>query len=109
MSAVKRLLAVSLFALAACGGTDATAPEQGGVLFKVDALTCVGTGSITFFIDGSAVGTQTLSGGQESQTFITTVGDHAVGARENGGTGYVWPTQTITVVAKQIRTELLTC
>lgn len=47
--------------LVGCGGDDGpTGPALGTLFFKVDELTCTGTGTIEFFIDGTSRFTQTL-------------------------------------------------
>lgn len=93
---------------AGCSGDGISGPSSGSVLFKIDAQTCTGSGTITFFIDGSAVGTETLSTGATSKAYTTTAGQHIVGARE-GTSGYTWPSQTVTVPAGSTYTALLEC
>lgn len=105
-------LPVVLLVLAACGGSDATSPAKGSVVFKIDALTCTGTASIDLFIDGTQVGTETLSAGGSSKAYTATTGTHAVAARTTNATansGRTWPTTTATVPANGTYTALLTC
>ena len=88
---------------------DTTAPAVGTLYFKVDALTCSGTGTIEFFIDGTSRFTQTMSAGQTSQGTSVTAGSHTAGARETTVGGYVWPTQNVTVPANASYAAILTC
>lgn len=116
---MKRLIAVlSLVAvIAACGG-DSTGPSApppppppptGALYFRVDALTCSGSGTIEFFIDGTSRFTQTLSAGQTSQGTTVVAGPHTAGARETIQAGYTWPTQQVSVPANGSYTAILTC
>lgn len=102
-------LGLAAAVLLGCGGDKATAPQTGEVIFKIDALTCTGTSSILFFVDGSQVGQQTLSAGQSSSPFEVDAGPHALGAREAASGGYVWPTTNATVPANTSYTATLTC
>lgn len=107
---MRRLLFVlATVMLIACGGDSATAPQNGTVYFKVDALTCTGSGQIALVIDGSIVGTETLAAGQQSQGYVTPAGQHILGARETASGGFVWPNQTATVPANSTYTAVLTC
>lgn len=105
---MRKLTAVVLLvALAACGGGGGTEPIANGTLFfKIDALTCTGTDAVTFFIDGSAVGTETLSAGQTSRGYTTSAASHVAGARTPT---YLWPNTTITVPANGSITDVLPC
>lgn len=107
---MRALLGIAtLCGVLACGGSDGpAAPAKGTVFFKVDALTCQGTGTIQFFLDGSNVGTETLSAGQTSQGYPTTAGSHVAGARLANST-YVWPNTTIQVTANGSYTDILPC
>lgn len=109
MNMKKLFLGLTAALLIACGG-ESTAPQIGEVMFKVDGLTCTGTSSIQFFIDGSLVGQQTLSaGGQSSSAFTVDAGPHTVGARDAVSGGFVWPTSNITVPSNTSYTTTLTC
>lgn len=101
------LLAVCL----ACGGggDKATAPtQQGTLIFKLDPVTCVGTGAIELFVDGTSQGQYTFSPGTQ-KGFPVQAGPHTAGAREASAGGYVWPTQNVNVPANSTWTTLLVC
>lgn len=71
-------------------------------------MTCTGQGTVELFIDGSSKGQYTLAPGS-TQTFEVDAGPHALGAREIGGGGFVWPTENATVPANSSYTALLVC
>lgn len=102
------LLAAVLFA--GCSGENATGPSASGtLLFKRDALTCTGgTANITFFIDGSSVGSEDIAAGGISKPFRVTAGSHTAGARLTN-IDYTWPTSTVTVPGAGSFTLVLTC
>jgi hypothetical protein len=103
-------LVALLGAGAGCSGGDkVTAPANGTVIFKIDAQTCTGAGTITFYIDGSAVGTETLAAGGSSKGYTTPAGTHVLGATEAGVGAYTWPSQTAAVPAGGTYTAVLTC
>lgn len=107
---VKRLvLLFAILTLAACGADKSTAVQTGTVSFRVDNLTCVGTSSINFYIDGALVGTETLSAGQSSSPFRVRAGPHTAGAQEATPSGYTWPNQNINVPVDANYTALLAC
>ena len=101
------IAALSLLTLAACGG-GGTEPiaTTGTVFFKIDALTCTGTAAVTLFIDGSAVGTETMSAGSTSKGYTTSAASHILGART---ATYLWPNTTMTVPAGSSITDVLPC
>jgi hypothetical protein len=78
------------------------------VNFRIDALTCVGTETILFFIDGAQIGAQQLSAGATSSNFTASPGQHTVGAR-TASNGFVWPTSNHTFPANTVYTVVLTC
>lgn len=95
--------------LTACGGDDGTGPAPSGdVIFRVDPVTCTGQGTVELFIDGNSKGQYTMAPGS-TQTFEVDAGPHALGAREIGGGGFVWPTENATVPANSSYTALLVC
>lgn len=105
------VLAVALFSLAACnGGKSATAPAPtGSVVFKLDANTCgTAPGVFTFFIDGAAVGSIAIAGGQSSPSYTVVAGTHFLSARL-ANTGYTWQTLTADVPAGKTWTYFMTC
>ena len=105
-------LVFSLVILAACGSDSPTvppAPTTGPVYFRVDGVSCTGGGPITFYIDGAPVGTESLAaGGSSSGPYMTTIGSHAVGAKEVNSPFYVWQSLTGYVTASGF-TMLLKC
>jgi hypothetical protein len=105
----KLALVFSLLALAACGSDSPTAPTNGPVYFRIDGLTCRGSDAITFYIDGTPVGTETLAaGGYTSSPYMASIGSHALGAKEVNSPFYTWPTTFENVPAAGM-TFLLTC
>jgi len=97
-------------ALAACGGSDSspTGPAMTEVDFKVDAATCSGSAAINLFVDGTMVGTETLSAGLDSHHYPTTVGTHVLSASIANTNGRTWGPTTVAVPAGGY-TLLLTC
>lgn len=111
----KLALVLSLAALAACGSDSPAAPAtppaptQGPVYFRVDGVSCTGGGPITFYVDGQAVGTESLAaGGSPSAAHMAAIGSHGLGAKEVNAPFYVWPT-TVEYVSANGITFLLTC
>jgi hypothetical protein len=109
------LLLVSL-TFTACGGADAVAgpnyqaPTTGAVAFKVDGQSCVGSSAIDFYLDGSIIGTENLTaGGAASKSYVTSAGQHVVGAAVSNTRSFVWPSQNVMVTAGGVWTALLKC
>jgi hypothetical protein len=99
------LLAI-LLAVSGCGG-DSTAPDQGFATWRLDGITCTGSGPIQFFVDGALIGTETLSaGGPASKAYPVTVGTHLVGAKE---ATFTWPNTSVSITAGLTYTSVLTC
>lgn len=93
-------------ALSGCGGGGDD--ENGTVYFKIDAATCRGTSAnMVFYMNGSQVGTQTLSVGGTSKGFDSPAGSVVLAAREVNG--LVWRPGTYDVPAGGSFTLLLTC
>jgi hypothetical protein len=107
---MRKLLAVAMVAvMAACGGeTTAPTAANGTLFFKIDALTCSGTSVVSFAVDGSVVGSETISAGGTSKGYTVTAGSHVVGARVSNG-NYVWPNTNINVPANGTFTQVLPC
>ena len=108
---MRHLLLCCVPLLLACGGShDAAAPQMGTLSFKLDPVTCTGTGTIEPFIDGTSQGQFTFSPGV-AQGFSVRAGSHTAGAREVPVTSgsYVWQSQTVSVPANGTYTTLLTC
>lgn len=105
MRIISTLLAVLI--LTACGG-DSTAPKEqrGSLVFRLDQQTCTGSGTITFFVDGSSVGSAAMTAGASSPSYSVTAGSHIVGAT---APSFNWPSQTVTVPVNATYTALLTC
>lgn len=105
---MRRLLVGIVIVMAAGCAADSTAPQQGKVVYSIDAQTCVGSAAFTFYIDGKAVGTETLSAGTSSQPYTTAAGQHTLGANDLGD-GYTWPSQSVTVPVNNTFTWVLKC
>jgi hypothetical protein len=104
-----------LAAVAACGSDNPVtppappAPTTAPVYFRIDGVTCHGVDAITLYIDGGAVGTETLAaGGSPSSPHVTSIGSHALGAKEVNAPFNVWPTTVENISAAGL-TFLLTC
>lgn len=96
--------------LGACGG-DSNEPEQpaqGTLAFVLDAVTCTGSGTIELFVDGTSQGVYTYFPGNQ-RSFVVIAGSHTAGAREIGGGGYVWPTQSVFVPENTTYNLTMTC
>ena len=102
---------IAMALLVACGGCSEMMGIQnntGTLVFTLDANSCSpGSGDITFYVDGSAVGTATLSPGLSSPSYTVSAGQHFASA----GTahGYDWPSRSFTVEAGGRFTYLLLC
>jgi hypothetical protein len=100
-----------LVAAAACGG-DASptepAPQFGTRTFRQDAATCTGTGVVELFVDGASQGRYTTGPGAQKD-FQVAAGSHTTGAREIGGSNYVFPTQNVVVPANGTYITVLVC
>ena len=112
---MKRVLLALICGLAsACGGGEdsPTAPTstRSSVLFTLDANSCRGVPAVTieFFVDGSTVGSGTLSPGQTSQSFPVSAGSHLLSARV-ANFDIVWPSLNATTPAGGSFTYLLIC
>ena len=94
----------------ACGKSDngPAAPTTGSVNFRVDGLTCTGSATILFFIDGAQIGSEALAAGNTSTSYTVTSGSHTAGARTSTSS-IIWPTGNITVPANGLWTVVLTC
>lgn len=108
-----RRIAVALFAalMLGCGSDSTTAPEtpKGTIVFKVDASSCSGTAAIDLFVDGTLVGTETLSSGTSSKAYTTTAGQHIVSASVANTRSRVWAPTAVTVPVNNSFTFLLLC
>jgi hypothetical protein len=101
----------SLMIAAACGGDSATGPAEqlfGDLIFRQDPVTCTGYGTVELFVDGASRG-QYSTGPGAQRSFRVSAGPHTVGAREIGGTSYVFPTQNVAVPANGSYTAVLVC
>lgn len=105
-------VAVALLTFAACGGGDKStgpsAPQYGALIFRQDALSCPGYGTLELYVDGVSQG-QYTSGPGAQKSFHVTAGSHTAGAREIGGSNYVFPTQNVNVPANSSFTAILVC
>jgi hypothetical protein len=106
----KRLAVIMLAVLAACGGDSGTQPSPTGTLiFRLDAQTCTGTGTLNFFLDGTNIGTATISAGQSQSFANQPAGQHIAGASEARIGGYVWPSATVMIPVNGTYTQVLSC
>jgi hypothetical protein len=98
-------------ALTACGGdvTGVAPVSRGAVVYKVDALSCRGPAAIDFLLDGSVVGTETMTPGVASKSYGTTAGVHIVSAAVSVTRSRVWPSTSATVPAGGVYTAVLAC
>ena len=106
-----RAVAVALtVGLAACGSdsNEPAVPTTGTLIFAVDPVTCLGSGTVELFIDATSQGSYVMSGGSQ-RSYTVSAGTHTAGAREIGGSAYVWPTQNVTVPAAGSYTATLVC
>ena len=102
-----RSLVVALLLLIGCGG-DSTGPGQDGTLnVRFDAQTC-NAGQAEVFVDGATKGSYAWQPGV-GRDFGVVAGQHTVGAREIGGTLFVWPPLTVTVPAGGVYNAIFTC
>lgn len=94
--------------LGACGGGGGS--DSGTVYFKIDAATCRGTSTILdLFIDGSQVGTETITVGGTSKGYSTHSGPNFLSAKEAKSGGFVWPSAKYDIPGGGSFTLLLTC
>jgi hypothetical protein len=107
---LRHLILLCALAVSACGGDESTGPtvQNGTLRFVLDQVTCTGSGSLELFIDATSQGTYSFSPGV-SRSFTVQAGSHTAGAREIGGSGYAWPTGTVTVPVNNIYSLSLTC
>lgn len=106
---MRKLLAITgAVLILACGSDKSTSPKTGELIFKLDAVTCVGTGTLELYIDGTSQGQYTMSAGSQ-KGFTVVAGPHTAGAREVGVGGYVWATQSATVPAGSTYSAVLAC
>ena len=95
--------------LAACGGDSPSAPASGAVRFTRDANTCTGQAlAFTFFVDGSSVGTETLSPGQSSHPYTTPAGTHVFSASVTNA-AYTFSNETGNVTAGGTFSYVMVC
>ena len=102
---------VLLVGSAACSGDSSpTAPtiQYGNLIFRQDAATCTGSGVLELFVDGASQGQYTTGPGAE-KVFQVTAGSHTAGAREIGGSNFIFPTQNVVVPANGSWTSVLVC
>jgi hypothetical protein len=105
---------LGVLAIVSCGGSsDATAPRpaRGDLVFKLDAGTCTVTGgttvNISFFVDGSGLGSADIAPGS-GRSFNVTAGQHAIYAKLTNDS-YTWPLTTVVVPENTSYTAVLYC
>jgi hypothetical protein len=91
-------LVIALFALAACGGDEGTAPEP-GVLALVAASNCP-SASVGISIDGGTEVQAAMTPGQTVRSFSLSPGRHTVEARMVSGE-WSWPEMAVIIESKQ--------
>jgi hypothetical protein len=109
MTLLKPLLAcIAVSALmSACGGGG---DDDGTVYFKIDSATCRGTSaSLRLFINGTLVGTETISVGGTSKGYSTHAGSNVLSAQEARDGGFTWRPTTYDVPGGGSFTMVLTC
>jgi hypothetical protein len=97
-------ISVSMVALVACRGAEPVAPRA-TVYFVLDAPLCSSIIPVQFSVDSLLVGSDTfrVDVSQEHTTsrgFMTSVGQHTLGARVVNG--YVWPDKIVTLAAGEV-------
>lgn len=100
------LLSAVAFAVG-CGGDDLSGPSTGTLAVQFDAASC-NPGNAEIFVDGTSQGAFFWTPGQ-SRSMTVAAGSHAVGAREVGGSLFVWPAQTVNVPSNGTFTLVFTC
>src|SRR5690242_15777695 len=78
----------------AVGGTACTkddnptdpGPQTGTLVFKLDAASCTGQGTLELFVDGTSQGQWVFNAG-DYKAFTVSAGTHSVAANEIGGAG----------------------
>ena len=103
---------ITMALLVACGGCEEVTGvlnDTGTVVFKVHENCGSASGTIQFYVDGSSVGTATLSGGQSSPSYTVSAGQHLASANETISGNLSWPNLSFTVEAGSSFTVLLTC
>ncbi len=97
--------------VALLGGCDAEAPvPQATVRFALDAPLCSSRIPVTFFIDSVQVGADTFTiqlppDHTLSRVFLTSPGQHTVGARDVSGA--LWPDTVVNLLAGEVFTDSL--
>jgi hypothetical protein len=103
---------IAMALLVACAGCEELTgilDDTATVVFKVHDNCGPASGNIAFYIDGSTVGTATLSGGQSSPGYTVSAGQHLASANETTPGGFTWENLSFTVAAGGSFTVLLTC
>jgi hypothetical protein len=109
------LYALGLIGLCACEN-PAASPASATVNFVAVSQTCSSVIPVAFSLDGQPLGTDTFrialpNPHTTSRSFMVTPGQHALGAHipisANFGGGYVWPDQTVNLVAGATVTDSL--
>lgn len=105
------LLAVVLFATAACGDDVANLePFGAGVQWRLSGATCSRSFILLFLVDGAPIATQQLGPGGESAVFAISPGQHVIEAREavENGVVFFFPTE-VTILSGEIFVRILNC
>jgi hypothetical protein len=80
------------------------------VFFKIDGVSCRGSDAIVLYLDGSPIGTETLTaGGAASKAYSASAGSHLIGAKEVNSPFYTWQSTSEIVPAGGSYTHVLFC
>lgn len=103
------IVAVVLLFTVACGNNSPMA-ASGAILYTLDANSCRGLPALTidFYVDGTNVGSGTLTPGQSSRSFSVAAGQHVLSARV-ANINYVWPVLNATANPGGSFTYVLIC
>ena len=102
------MLGLSVLAFAAgCGSDDPSGPSTGTLNVSFDPASC-NPGTAEIFVDGQTQGAYFWTPGQQ-RGWTVSAGSHALGAREVGGTLFIWPSQTVNVPSGGSFNAVFTC
>jgi hypothetical protein len=107
---MRRLVVLASLLAFALGCGDSSGPSSSAhILYRLDAQSCAGIGSLTLnlFVDGVQRGTQSFAPGG-SATVDVEVGQHAVSATV-ANSSIAFTPQTYTLAAGQTATYLMIC
>jgi hypothetical protein len=111
---MKPLFALAAILLLSACPADVYAPSipgggSGSLAFKLSAIGCTESMRVTFTVNGSDIGTQTLLPDVESTPYQLGTGVHTVRARTASGPAKLWPNTNIVIVAEATVIHVLDC